>query len=114
MTDKQHCGDCKLDLPVKHFPKYLGKRHPLCRTCLAIDVAEFKEWVLPHVERRRAEGPPWRKTEDWEIAVKARLELSGHDKAALLCRPVEQARRIMPKQKDPAYARPWKYEREAA
>ena len=110
------CPDCKLELPLKQFAKYLGKRHPLCRTCLAIDVADFKSWVLPYVERRRAEGTPQR-TEDWEIAVKERLELTSKDKAALLCRTQARAARkdhrngknrgkCLPEQ----LIRPWRFE----
>lgn len=119
MTETQHCPDCGLDLPLKQFAKYLGKRHPLCRTCLAIDVAEFKSWVLPYVENRRIYGIPRRGSEDWEIAVKERRELSAKDKGALLCRTADKASR-----KDHRYRggrrvevpasliRPWKFEQQ--
>lgn len=115
-TETHHCADCGLDLPVKQFARYWGKRHPLCRTCLAIDVAEFKAWVLPFVQQRRTDGIPRRGIEQWEIAVKERVELSAQSKGALLCRSTDKASR-----KDYRYKngrrievpveliRPWKY-----
>lgn len=112
-----HCEDCGLDLPVKQFARYLNKRHPLCRTCLAIDVAEFKAWVLPYVERRRIEGIPRRGIETWEIAVKERWELSAKAKGALLCRTADKASRKDHRYRgsrridlDPSLVRPWKFE----
>ena len=111
--ETQLCPDCKLHLPLKQFAKYWGKRHILCRTCLAIDVAEFKAWLLPYVERRRAEGPPDRGFELWEVAVKERLELNRNAKAALLCRePAQAARKSYLKtnlQLTPELLRPWKF-----
>lgn len=110
------CADCLLHLPLRQFAKYLGKRHPLCRTCLALDVAEFKAWVLPYVEKRRAEGPPERGMEEWEIAVKERLELTLKDKSALLQRPGADAGRKSykyrpnPRIPTPEQLRPWKFE----
>lgn len=120
ILETKHCGDCGLDLPLKQFALYWGKRHPLCRTCLAVDVAEFKAWVLPYVENRRKHGVPFRTLETWEIPVKERLELSGKDKGALLCRDsVSASRKDYKKTKQgrnapPELIRPWKYEKEAA
>lgn len=108
--EKKRCPDCGLFLPLKQFAMYLGKRHELCRTCLAIDVAEFKEWVLPHTERRRKEGRPERGTEPWEIAVKERRELSGKEKGALLQRSPIQASRKVQRALRPEEVRPWKFE----
>ena len=108
---KKQCGDCKLELPLKQFASYRGVRHPLCRTCLAIDVADFKDWVLPFVEERRASlEPPWH-WEDWEFAVRARLELSGNERATMLrrrrnnCQPSRAGHRTVA----PEILRPWKY-----
>lgn len=115
LLERKECGDCGLSLPLKQFAKYRAVRHPLCRTCLAIDVAEFKEWVLPFVEARRLEGEPPHFWEDWEIAVLNRREMSGHQRAALTRRP---ARNMMernasghrsPRYYDPAVIRPWKF-----
>lgn len=115
-VETKHCGDCGLDLPLKQFARYQGKRHPLCRTCLAVDTREFKAWVLPYVEKRRVQGPPVRGREDWEIAVVERLELSFKDKCALLQREGRHATRKWYKwdvnKPNPAPAqlvRPWKF-----
>lgn len=114
--ETKHCEDCCLDLPLKQFARYQGKRHPLCRTCLAVDTREFKAWVLPYVEKRRAEGPPVRGREDWEIAVLERLELSFKDKCALLQRVGRDATRKSHrygsnagKPVHPSLVRPWKF-----
>jgi hypothetical protein len=115
VIEKKFCPDCKLELPLKQFAQYWGKRHTLCRTCLAIDVAEFKDWVLPYTEKRRAEGPPERGTEDWEIAVKERVELSMKDKSAILQREPAQAARKSHRHPrfahklTPELIRPWKF-----
>lgn len=115
-VETKHCGDCGLDLPLKQFARYQGKRHPLCRTCLAVDTREFKAWVLPYVEKRRAGGPPVRGREDWEIAVLERLELSFADKLALLQREGRNSTRkshrygkYAGKPLPPELLRPWKF-----
>jgi hypothetical protein len=122
VIEKHQCEDCKLSFPLKHFAMYRGKRHPLCRTCLAIDVAEFKEWVLPYVEARKAELDAPYHIEDWEIAVAHRLELSSDKRAVMLRRKTHSIQRMRtdksnqrnPRFTDPVVIRPWKYEREAA
>jgi hypothetical protein len=108
--EKQQCSDCKLELPLKQFARYRGVRHPLCRTCLAIDVAEFKDWVLQFVEERRAAlDTPWH-WEPWEFAVTARLELSGKDKAMMLGRSYRQGQSYKPRTPPtPEILRPWKF-----
>jgi len=110
--ETKHCGDCGLDLPLKQFASYRAVRHPLCRTCLAIDVAEFKEWVLPFVEERRnALDVPFY-YEDWEIAVIQRLELTGAQRSVMTRRPLRSthARKYRsPRFSDPAFVRPWKF-----
>lgn len=113
--ERKECGDCGLALPLKQFASYRKVRHPLCRTCLAIDVAEFKEWVLPYVEKRRTLLEPPHFWEDWEIAVLQRMEMSGHQRAALTRRPTRnmQERNASghrsARYSDPAVIRPWKY-----
>jgi hypothetical protein len=112
--ETKECADCGLDLPLKQFAMYRAVRHPLCRTCLAIDVAEFKEWVLPFVEeRRRALDVPYY-YDDWEIAVIQRLELTGHQRAVMTQRPLRSmharaAGGRSPRFYDPAFVRPWKF-----
>jgi len=113
--ETKHCSDCGLDLPLKQFASYRAVRHPLCRTCLAIDVAEFKEWVLPFVEeRRQALDVPFY-YEDWEIAVILRTELTGHQRAVMTRRGLRamharsKAGRS-PRFSDPAFVRPWKFQ----
>ena len=110
------CQDCGLDLPLKQFAQYTGKRHTLCRTCLAIDVAEFKSWVLPYVQERRAAGEAPFYWEDWEIAVLHRLELTGLKRAAMTLRGIREMSRRPEREKrgskrytDPVIIRPWKY-----
>ena len=121
MIEKHQCEDCRLDLPLKHFAMYRGKRHPLCRTCLAIDVAEFQEWVLPYVDVRRSQIEIPFYIEDWEIAVAHRLELSSDKRAVMLRRKNNSIQRMRtahktrnPRFRNPEVIRPWKYEREAA
>ena len=109
---KKQCGDCKLELPLKQFACYRGVRHSLCRTCLAIDVAEFKDWVLPFVEERRAllETPYY--WEDWEFVVTQRLELSGIKKSSMLRRGVsscQTSRLGHHRLVTPELLRPWKF-----
>lgn len=110
MIEKKQCGDCRLELPLKQFASYRRVRHPLCRTCLAIDVHEFKEWVLPFVEQRRAAlDTPWN-WEPWEFAVSARLELSGAEKAMMLRRNTRMAQNYKPRTPPtPETLRPWKF-----
>jgi hypothetical protein len=109
ILEKQQCSDCKLELPLKQFARYRGARHPLCRTCLAVDVHEFKEWVLPFVEARKAQLQYFR-WEPWEFAVSARLELSGAEKAVMLRRNPRMAQSYRPKTPPtPEILRPWKY-----
>jgi hypothetical protein len=110
VIEKQQCSDCKLELPLKQFARYRGVRHPLCRTCLAVDVAEFKDWVLPFVEQRRAAlDTPWN-WEPWEFAVNARLELSGKEKAMMIRRNPRMAQCYRPRaQPTPETLRPWKF-----
>jgi hypothetical protein len=112
--ETRECGDCGLHLPLKQFAMYRAVRHPLCRTCLAIDVAEFKEWVLPFVEERRQQLEVPYYYDDWEIAVIQRLELTGHQRAVMTRRPIRSmhARHAggrSPRFRDPAFIRPWKF-----
>lgn len=112
MIEKKQCGDCKLELPLKQFASYRGVRHPLCRTCLAVDVAEFKDWVLPFVEERRATlDAPWH-WEDWEFAVCERLELSTAQKATMLRRQprtTQPSYHVRHRRVTPETLRPWKF-----
>jgi hypothetical protein len=114
--ETKNCGDCTLDLPLKQFATYRGKRHPLCRTCLAVDVAEFKAWVLPFVEARRKAVELPRSLEDWEIAVACRRELTGYQKVALTGRKVRAVNKYTieahrsERYHDKAVIRPWKYQ----
>lgn len=109
--ETRNCGDCGLDLPLKQFASYHGKRHPLCRTCLAIDVAEFKEYVLPFVLERRQLGVEWyAPMEDWEWAVMERLELTMKDKLTMTRRPrVRRYELLAPQNQRPEVLRPWKH-----
>jgi len=110
--ETRNCEDCGLDLPLKQFASYHGKRHPLCRTCLAIDVAEFKEFVLPFVLERRQLGVAYyAPMEPWEWAVMERLELTGAEKLTMTQRSrvtrVRDMRR--PDKYGPEVTRPWKH-----
>jgi hypothetical protein len=75
-----------------------------------VDVAEFKDWVLPFVEQRRAAlDTPWN-WEPWEFAVNARLELSGKEKATMIRRNPRMAQCYRPRtQPTPETLRPWKF-----
>ncbi len=110
-VERKICIDCYLYLPLKQFASYRGTRHPLCRTCLAVDVHEFKAWVLPlTMERRSAIETPYH-WEPWELAVCARTELSAKDKIALLCRTEGAIKRASWSKKlhaPGAETRPWK------
>lgn len=121
MIEKHQCGDCKLYLPRKNFAVYRQKRHPLCRTCMAVDVAEFKAWVLPYVEVRKAQIEFPYHYQDWEIIVAHRMELDNHKKLAMIRRGPNavahmRAKRVSNPQKeffaDPMAFRPWKFEQE--
>ena len=109
--ETKNCGDCGLDLPLKQFATYWGKRHPLCRTCLAIDVAEFKEYVLPFVLERRQLGVAYyAPMEPWEWAVMERLELSGAEKLTMTQRTrVRRYDVLAPHNQRPEVLRPWKH-----
>jgi hypothetical protein len=108
--ERKHCGDCGFDLPLKQFATYRGVRHPLCRTCLAIDVAEFREYVLPFVlERRQLGVGHYARVEDWEWAVMERLELSGNEKTAMTLRPRIRKYAVLAEHNQrPEVLRPWK------
>ena len=80
--------------------------------CLAIDVAEFKEFVLPFVLERRQLGVDYyARMEDWEWAVMERLELTGAEKLTMTQRSrvtrVRDMRR--PDKYGPEVTRPWKH-----
>lgn len=115
MTEHKECADCKLELPLKQFASYRGKRHPLCRTCLAVDVAEFKAWVLPlTLGRRSAIETPYH-WEPWEIAVCARTELTDKGKSALLGRTERAVKRgswVKKLDTPGADTRPWKFDKQ--
>lgn len=109
--EKKTCPDCGLSLPLKQFAAYMGKRHTLCRTCMAIDTLEFKEWVLPYVQKRREEGEAPYYYEGWEIAVKERMELTPKAKATMLCRSTVSAqhKHSYKNELTPEQVRPWKF-----
>lgn len=109
--ETKHCGDCGFDLPLKQFATYRGVRHPLCRTCLAIDVAEFKEYVLPFVlERRQLGVEHYDRMEDWEWSVMERLELSSNQKTSMTLRPrIRKYAGLAEKNQRPEVLRPWKH-----